>query len=123
MLNQESSINPSSSAPWERERKREREHFPSLSTLYHQLSTTHNNATSSFAARPSACRESKMSAKAIREYSGKSLVSKYLTQFCNEEEGGTGESYEVEDRCLLITSEMVNPADPQSFLKVVLCCS
>ena len=58
-----------------------------------------------------------MSAKAIREFNGKTLVSKYLSQFLTEVEKAS-ESYEVEDRCLLITSEMVNPADPLSFQKV-----
>ena len=53
-----------------------------------------------------------MSAKAIREYNGKKLVSKWLSQYSESIK------YDLEDRCLLITPKDVDPTDPSSFEKV-----
>lgn len=53
-----------------------------------------------------------MSAKAIREYNGKKLVSKWLSNYSENVK------YDVEDRVLLITCNDVNPADPSSFQKI-----
>lgn len=49
-----------------------------------------------------------MSAKAIREYHGKKLVSKWLTNYSNLIK------YNLEDRALLITPASFNPDDPIS---------
>ena len=49
-----------------------------------------------------------MSAKAIREYHGKKLVSKWLTNYSNLIK------YNLEDRALLITPDSFNPDDPVS---------
>ena len=53
-----------------------------------------------------------MSAKAIREYNGKSLVSKWLSHYSENIK------YDLEDRCLLISPKDVDPTDPSSFDKV-----
>ena len=53
-----------------------------------------------------------MSAKAIRDYNGKKLVSKWLSAYSESVR------YDLEDRALLITSTSVNPADPSSFKKI-----
>lgn len=53
-----------------------------------------------------------MSAKAIREYNGKKLVSKWLSSFSDSAK------YDLEDRALLITCSDVNPSDPASFKKI-----
>ena len=53
-----------------------------------------------------------MSAKAIREYNGKKLVSKWLSKYSQNEK------YDLEERALLITCNDVNPADPSSFQKI-----
>lgn len=50
-----------------------------------------------------------MSAKAIREYHGKKLVSKWLPSY------SSSVKYDLEDRALLITPNAVRPEDPQSF--------
>jgi ATP citrate (pro-S)-lyase len=50
-----------------------------------------------------------MSAKAIREYHGKKLVSKWLSTYSNSVK------YDLEDRALLITPASVRPEDPASF--------
>lgn len=50
-----------------------------------------------------------MSAKAIREYHGKKLVSKWLSQYSNLVK------YDLEDRAILITPSSVRPEDPNNF--------
>ena len=50
-----------------------------------------------------------MSAKAIREYNGKKLLSKWLPSYS----GGT--TYSVEDRALLITPNSCRPEHPEYF--------
>jgi ATP citrate (pro-S)-lyase len=50
-----------------------------------------------------------MSAKAIREYHGKKLVSKWLPSYSQSV------SYNLEDRALLITPNALRPEDPSSF--------
>jgi ATP citrate (pro-S)-lyase len=50
-----------------------------------------------------------MSAKAIREYHGKKLVSKQLSKYSDSVK------YDLEDRALLITPASVRPEDPSSF--------
>lgn len=50
-----------------------------------------------------------MSAKAIREYHGKKLVSKWLSSYSNSVK------YDLEDRALLITPSSIRPEDPTSF--------
>lgn len=50
-----------------------------------------------------------MSAKAIREYHGKKLVSKWLPAY------SASTSYNLEDRALLITPSAIRPEDPASF--------
>lgn len=49
-----------------------------------------------------------MSAKAVREFHGKKLVSRWLSSYSNE-------SYNLEDRALLITPNASRPEDPASF--------
>jgi len=55
-----------------------------------------------------------MSAKAIREYHGKKLVSKWLTNYSNLIK------YNLEDRALLITPSLFNPDDPTSLEALTL---
>jgi ATP citrate (pro-S)-lyase len=50
-----------------------------------------------------------MSAKAIREYHGKRLVSKWLNTY------SSGVTYNLEDRALLVTPEAIHPEDALSF--------
>lgn len=50
-----------------------------------------------------------MSAKAIREYHGKKLVSKWLPTY------SSSVKYDLEDRALLITPNSIRPEDPESF--------
>jgi len=50
-----------------------------------------------------------MSAKAIREYHGKKLVSKWLSSYSNSVK------YDLEDRAMLITPSSIRPEDPTSF--------
>ncbi len=50
-----------------------------------------------------------MSAKAIREYHGKRLVSRWLSHYSNSVK------YNLEDRSLLITPNSIRPEDPASF--------
>lgn len=50
-----------------------------------------------------------MSAKAIREYHGKKLVSRWISAYSESVK------YDVEDRALLITPDNVNPGVPSSF--------
>mmetsp|Transcript_13757 Transcript_13757/g.30347 ORF Transcript_13757/g.30347 Transcript_13757/m.30347 type:complete len:1097 (+) Transcript_13757:40-3330(+) len=50
-----------------------------------------------------------MSAKAIREYHGKKLASRWLSAYSGDVK------YDLEDRALLITPSSLNPADPTSF--------
>ena len=50
-----------------------------------------------------------MSAKAIREFHGKKLASRWLSQYSD------GHTYSLEDRALLITSGSLNPTDPAAF--------
>eukprot|EP00428_Durinskia_dybowskii_P066093 CAMPEP_0170370088 /NCGR_PEP_ID=MMETSP0117_2-20130122/8326_1 /TAXON_ID=400756 /ORGANISM="Durinskia baltica, Strain CSIRO CS-38" /LENGTH=1106 /DNA_ID=CAMNT_0010624843 /DNA_START=57 /DNA_END=3377 /DNA_ORIENTATION=- len=50
-----------------------------------------------------------MSAKAIREYHGKKLVSKWLSHYSNSVR------YDLEDRAILITPSSIRPEDPNSF--------
>lgn len=50
-----------------------------------------------------------MSAKAIREYHGKHLVSRWLSGYAGSN------NYDLEDRCLLITPNSLKPEDPASF--------
>lgn len=50
-----------------------------------------------------------MSAKAIREYYGKKLVSRWLSHYSGSN------VYNLEDRALLVTSSAVRPEDPGSF--------
>jgi ATP citrate (pro-S)-lyase len=50
-----------------------------------------------------------MSAKAIREYHGKKLVSRWLSQFA----GST--HYNLEDRAILVTPASIRPEDPACF--------
>lgn len=50
-----------------------------------------------------------MSAKAIREYHGKKLTSRWLSQYAGSE------VYNLEDRALLITSASIRREDPASF--------
>lgn len=50
-----------------------------------------------------------MSAKAIREYYGKKLASRWLSTYSD------GVKYDIEDRCLLIDSSSMRPEDPSSF--------
>lgn len=50
-----------------------------------------------------------MSAKAIREFHGKKLVSRWLANYS----GST--VYNLEDRALLVTAQAVRPEDPASF--------
>ena len=49
-----------------------------------------------------------MSAKAIREYHGKKLASRWLSSYSDRK-------YDLEDRALLITPESIRPEDPKSF--------
>ena len=49
-----------------------------------------------------------MSAKAIREYHGKHLVSKWLSSYSGSIK------YDLEDRALLITPSSIRPEDPVS---------
>ena len=53
-----------------------------------------------------------MSAKAIREYNGKKLASKWLSQYSESIK------YDLEDRAILITPNEVDPKDPASFDKI-----
>jgi ATP citrate (pro-S)-lyase len=50
-----------------------------------------------------------MSAKAIREYHGKKLTSRWLKNYSGEE------IYDLEDRAILITTNSLRPEDPESF--------
>jgi ATP citrate (pro-S)-lyase len=50
-----------------------------------------------------------MSAKAIREYHGKRLVSRWLSSYSDSV------TYDLEDRALLITPGAIRPEDPNSF--------
>lgn len=50
-----------------------------------------------------------MSAKAIREFHGKKLVSRWLSQYSGSN------TYNLEDRALLVNSSAVRPEDPASF--------
>jgi len=50
-----------------------------------------------------------MSAKAIREFHGKKLASRWLSSYAD------GVTYQLEDRALLVTSASLNPADPAAF--------
>ena len=50
-----------------------------------------------------------MSAKAIREYHGKKLASRWLSQHSGDRK------YDLEDRALLITASSLRPEDPSSF--------
>mmetsp|Transcript_6431 Transcript_6431/g.10826 ORF Transcript_6431/g.10826 Transcript_6431/m.10826 type:complete len:1100 (-) Transcript_6431:162-3461(-) len=50
-----------------------------------------------------------MSAKAIREYHGKKLASRWLSAYSGSVK------YDLEDRALLITSSSLRPEDPSSF--------
>ena len=50
-----------------------------------------------------------MSAKAIREYHGKKLASRWLSQYSGDRK------YDLEDRALLITASSLRPEDPSSF--------
>ena len=50
-----------------------------------------------------------MSAKAIREYYGKKLASRWLSTY------SSGVKYDIEDRCLLIDSSSLRPEDPSAF--------
>ena len=50
-----------------------------------------------------------MSAKAIREYHGKKLTSRWLSHYSNLVK------YDLEDRALLITPSSLRPEDPNSF--------
>jgi ATP citrate (pro-S)-lyase len=50
-----------------------------------------------------------MSAKAIREYHGKKLASRWLSTYSGEVK------YDLEDRALLITPSSLHPEDPTSF--------
>jgi ATP citrate (pro-S)-lyase len=55
-----------------------------------------------------------MSAKAIREFHGKQLASRWLSKYSGDVK------YDLEDRVLLITSESLRPEDPASFEKLAL---
>jgi ATP citrate (pro-S)-lyase len=50
-----------------------------------------------------------MSAKAIREYHGKKLLSRWLSHYSGSAH------YNLEDRALLITPNSIRPEDPNSF--------
>lgn len=50
-----------------------------------------------------------MSAKAIREFHGKKLVSRHLSSYSG------ASKYDLEDRALLITPSSLRPEDPTSF--------
>jgi ATP citrate (pro-S)-lyase len=50
-----------------------------------------------------------MSAKAIREYHGKKLASRWLSHYSGDMK------YNLEDRALLITPSSIRPEDPSSF--------
>ena len=50
-----------------------------------------------------------MSAKAIREYNGKKLLSRWLSTYSGETK------YDLEDRALLVTPNSVRPEDPACF--------
>jgi len=50
-----------------------------------------------------------MSAKAIREYHGKKLVSKWISSYSDSVK------YDIEDRALLVTPSLVDPNDTASF--------
>jgi ATP citrate (pro-S)-lyase len=50
-----------------------------------------------------------MSAKAIREYHGKKLVSRWISAYSESVK------YDVEDRAVLVTPSTVSPADPKTF--------
>lgn len=50
-----------------------------------------------------------MSAKAIREYHGKKLASRWLSKYSDDA------TYDLEDRALLITPSSLDPASPDSF--------
>jgi len=50
-----------------------------------------------------------MSAKAIREYYGKKLASRWLSNY------SSGVKYDIEDRALLIDSSSLRPEDPSAF--------
>jgi ATP citrate (pro-S)-lyase len=54
-----------------------------------------------------------MSAKAIREYHGKKLTSRWINKYAE------GAHYDVEDRALLITTNSLRPEDPESFNALV----
>ena len=49
-----------------------------------------------------------MSAKAIREYHGKKLTSRWLPSYSDEK-------YDLENRALLISSNSIRPEDPENF--------
>eukprot|EP01036_Dinobryon_divergens_P049787 gene49787-66694_t len=50
-----------------------------------------------------------MSAKAIREYNGKKLLSRWLSAY------SAGTKYDVEDRALLINPNSCRPEHPEYF--------
>jgi ATP citrate (pro-S)-lyase len=50
-----------------------------------------------------------MSAKAIREYHGKKLVSRWLSHYSGSN------AYNLEDRAVLVTSQALRAEDPTSF--------
>jgi ATP citrate (pro-S)-lyase len=50
-----------------------------------------------------------MSAKAIREFHGKKLASRWLKNYSGEK------TYDLEDRAILITTNSLRPEDPESF--------
>ena len=50
-----------------------------------------------------------MSAKAIREYHGKKLASRWLSQYSSDVK------YNLEDRALLITASSMRPEDSTNF--------
>lgn len=59
------------------------------------------------------CISSIMSAKAIREYHGKKLVSRWISDYSDNVK------YDLEDRALLIGPSSVRPEDPSSFDRLV----
>lgn len=50
-----------------------------------------------------------MSAKAIREFHGKKLVSRWISAYSDSIK------YDLEDRAILVTPNSANPGDPHSF--------
>mmetsp|Transcript_5117 Transcript_5117/g.7833 ORF Transcript_5117/g.7833 Transcript_5117/m.7833 type:complete len:1098 (-) Transcript_5117:197-3490(-) len=54
-----------------------------------------------------------MSAKAIREYHGKKLASRWIKSYSD------GDVYNLEDRALLVTTNSLRPEDPESFSALV----